>query len=80
MVRHLLLGAAALIILLIYQAPNASFNDLLFWSPGALLFLPDNLNFGETIFRLFQVLPVLLLIPMVWLLATALLALIELEG
>lgn len=80
MVRHLLLGAAALIILLIYQAPNAIFNDLLFWSPGELLFLPDNLNFGETIFRLFQVLPVLLLIPMVWLLATALLALIELEG
>lgn len=80
MVRHLLLGAAALIILLIYQAPNAIFNDLLFGSPGELLFLPDNLNFGETIFRLFQVLPVLLLIPMVWLLATALLALIELEG
>ncbi len=80
MVRHLLLGAAALIILLIYQAPNAIFNDLLFWSPGELLFLPDNLIFGETIFKLFQVLPVLLLIPMVWLLATALLALIELEG
>jgi hypothetical protein len=80
MIRHFWLGAAALIIFLIYQAPNTILNDFIMGTIGGLLFVPDEIISVEIILKIFQVLPILLLIPMVLLLATALLSLIELEG
>jgi hypothetical protein len=80
MIRQVLLCAAALIIFLIYQAPNAVLNDLIMGCLGGLLFVPYEIIAVDGILQIIQVLPIIFLIPMLFLLATALLALTELEG